>query len=128
MYETKWSNTHVNMNTSQTHKTHARKHTYIMYYIYIIYTLLFCLFILYLYKIGTLTDDSYLVSVDVRSLYSNIIHIEGIEAVTKSLQKSKHFYISISIITFLKLLLTLNSLIFNGVNYLQKKERLCSAY
>lgn len=95
-----------------------------MYYIYIIYTLLFCLFILYLYKIGTLTDDSYLVSVDVRSLYSNIIHIEGIEAVTKSLQKSKHFYISISIITFLKLLLTLNSLIFNGVNYLQKKERL----
>lgn len=93
-----------------------------MYYIYIIYTLLFCLFILYLYKIGTLTDDSYLVSVDVRSLYSNIIHIEGIEAVTKSLQKSKHFYISISIITFLKLLLTLNSLIFNGVNYLQKKD------
>ena len=67
------------------------------------------------------SDDSYLVSLDVRSLYSYIPHKDGIEAVKQKLKKSKPS-ISIKIIlTFLKLILTLNNFVFNGINYLQKK-------
>ena len=71
-------------------------------------------------NVNNKTDHSYLVSLDVRSLYTNIPHTEGIEVVRKSLQKSKPS-ISISIfITSLGLIL-LNNVIFNGVKYLQKK-------
>ena len=73
-------------------------------------------------KVNNKIDDSYLVSLDVRSLYTNIPHIDSIEAVRKSLQKSK-LSISISIvITLLKLILTLNNFVFDGVNYLQKES------
>ena len=68
-----------------------------------------------------LSDDSYLVSLDVRSLYTNIPHKEGIEAVKQKLEKSKP-NISIKVIlTFLKLILTLKNFVFNGIIYLQKK-------
>ena len=42
------------------------------------------------------SDDSYLVSLDVRSLHTNIPHKEGIEAVEQKLKKSKPGYISTS--------------------------------
>ena len=56
-----------------------------------------------------------------RSLYTNIPYTEGIEAVRKSLQKSKTSISLSIIISFLKLILTLNNFVFNSVNYLQKK-------
>ena len=71
--------------------------------------------------IDHVSDDSYLVSLDVRSLYTNIHHKEGIEAVKQKLKKSK-LSISIKVIlTFLKIILTLSNFVFNGINYVQKK-------
>ena len=68
-----------------------------------------------------ISDDSYLVSLDVRSLYTNIPHKERIEAVNQKLKKSK-LSISIKVILpFLKLILVLNNFVFNAINYLQKK-------
>ena len=75
-------------------------------------------------KIGAIdrvSDDSYLVSLDVRSLYTNTPHKEGIEAVKQKLKKSKASISIKVILTFLKLILTLNNFVFNGMNYLQKK-------
>ena len=59
--------------------------------------------------IDHVSDVSYLVSLDVRSLYTNILHTEGIEAVKQKLKKSKPS------------ILRLNNFVFNGINYLQKK-------
>ena len=71
--------------------------------------------------VNNITDNSYLVSLDVRSLYSNIQYIEGIEVVRKSFQSYKSS-ISISIIIiFQRFIVTLNNFVFNGVNYLQQK-------
>ena len=67
-----------------------------------------------------LSDGSYLVSLDVRSLYANIPHKEGIKAVKQKL-KSKPSISTKVILTFLTLILTLNKFAFNGMNYLQKK-------
>ena len=71
--------------------------------------------------IDHVSDDSYLVSLDVRSLYTNIPHKEGIEAVKQKLKKSKTSISIKVILTFLKLILTLNNFVFNDINYLQKK-------
>ena len=61
-------------------------------------------------NVNNITNDSYLVSLDVRSLYTNIRNTDGIEAVRKPLQKSKpSISIFIIIITFLRLILTLNN-------------------
>ena len=59
--------------------------------------------------IDHVSDVSYLVSLDVRSLYTNILHTEGIEDVKQKLKKSKPS------------ILRLNNFVFNGINYLQKK-------
>ena len=67
------------------------------------------------------SDDSYLVSLDVSSLYINIPHKEGIEAVKQKLKKSKPSISIKVILTFLKLILALNNFVFNGINYLQEK-------
>ena len=67
------------------------------------------------------SDYSYLVSLVVWSLYTNIPHKEGIEAVKQKLKKSKPSINIKVILTFLKLILTLNNFVFNGINYLQKK-------
>ena len=67
------------------------------------------------------SDDSYLVSLDVRSLYTNIPHKEGLEAVKQKLKKSKPSFNIKVILTFLKLILTLNNFVFSGINYLQKE-------
>ena len=53
------------------------------------------MYILYIYIIKKIeakdhvSDDSYLVLLDVRSLYTNIPHKEGIEVVKQKLKKSK---------------------------------------
>ena len=72
--------------------------------------------------IDHVSDDFYLVSLDVRSLYTNIPHKEGIEAVKQKLKKSKPSISIKVILTFLKLILTPNNFVFNGINYLQKKR------
>ena len=71
--------------------------------------------------IDHVSDDSYLVSLDVRSLYINIPHKEGIEAVKQKLKKSKPSISIKVILTYLKLILALNNIVFNGINYLQRK-------
>ena len=65
-----------------------------------------------------LRDDSYLVSLDVCSLYTNIPHKEGIEAVKQKLKKSKPSISIKVILTFSKLILKLNKFEFNGIYYL----------
>ena len=64
-------------------------------------------------------DNSILVTMDVRSLYTNIPNKEGIEAVETTL-KRKNIGTTI-ILTFLRLVLTLNNFVFNSQNYLQIK-------
>ena len=64
---------------------------------------------------------SYLISMDVRSLYTNIPHKEGINAIKQSLGKRPAKVSSVIILMFLNLILTLNNFVFNGINYLQTK-------
>ena len=66
-------------------------------------------------------EDSYLVSLDARSLYTNIPHKEGIEAVKNSLLEKPASVPLMVILTFLNLILTLNNFVFNSLNYLQIK-------
>ena len=74
--------------------------------------------------IDHLSDNSYLVSLDVRSLCTNILHKKGIETAKQKLRKSKPDISIKAIFTFLKPILTLNNFVFNGINYLQKKVAL----
>ena len=62
--------------------------------------------------IDHVSDDSYLVSLDVRSLYTNIPHKEGMEAVKQKLKNSKPSISIKVILTFLKLILTLSNFAF----------------
>ena len=71
--------------------------------------------------IDHVSDDSYLVSLDVRSLYTNIHHTEGIKAVKQKFKKSKPSISIKVILTFLKIILTLSNFVFSGINYVQKK-------
>ena len=64
------------------------------------------------------SKDSYLVTLDVRSLYTNIPNEEGINVITNLLRRSQSKVTTV-ITAFLWLILTLNNFIFNGNNYLQ---------
>ena len=72
--------------------------------------------------IDHVSDDSHLVSLDVRSLYTNVPHKERIEAVKQTLTKSKPSIRIKVVLTILKLILTLNNFVFNGINDFQKKR------
>ena len=76
-------------------------------------------------KLSAINNDmqkeDILVTMDVRSLYTNIPNGEGIQAVRDSLNASSSRIPTRVITTFLTLILTLNNFIFNGVNYLQTK-------
>ena len=61
-------------------------------------------------------DNSILVTMDVRSLYTNIPNKEGIEAVETTLKRKNIGTIIIS--PFLRLVLTLNNFVFNSQHYL----------
>lgn len=65
--------------------------------------------------------DDILVTMDVRSLYTNIPNHEGIQAVRDTLNNSSSSIPTRIITTFLTLILTLNNFIFNGTHYLQNK-------
>ena len=64
------------------------------------------------------SKDSYLVTLDVRSLYTNIPNEERIHII-KNLLQQKQSNLTSAIIAFLWLILTLNNFIFNATNYLQ---------
>ena len=73
-------------------------------------------------QINFVPDNSYLFSLDVKSLYTNIPNAEGIKFVKTSLEKySKQTPLTKVITTFLALILALNNFIFNCRSYLQKK-------
>ena len=73
-------------------------------------------------QIDFVPDNSYLVSLDVKSLYTNIPNAEGIKSVKTSLENySKRTASTKVITTFLAVILTLNNFIFNCKNYLQIK-------
>ena len=67
------------------------------------------------------TGEDILVTIDVRSLYTNIPNDEGIQAEREKLDDSPSRLPTRVITTFLTLSLTLNNFIFNGINYLQTK-------
>ena len=64
------------------------------------------------------SKDSYLVTLDVKSLYTNIPNEEGIEVI-KNLLQQKQSKLTKVITAFLWLILTLNNFIFNSTHYLQ---------
>ena len=65
--------------------------------------------------------DTILVTLDNKSLYTNIPNHEGIEAVKSALNSASQKPIATKvIIKFLFLILTLNNFVFNGIHYLQK--------
>lgn len=69
-----------------------------------------------------LPEDALLVTMDVRSLYTNVPNQEGIEAVKSYLRaraKPSDRSLSQVIATFLSLILTLNNFVFNDENYVQ---------
>ena len=78
----------------------------------------------FLRKLNTtkeINPRSILVTLDVKSLYTNIPNEEGISAVKNAIARSTDSKISSKVITtFLWLILTLSNFVFNGINYLQK--------
>ena len=73
-------------------------------------------------KINFVPDNPYLLSLDVKSLYTNIPNAEGIKFVKMYLENySKQTTSTKVITTFLALILTLNNFNFNCKNYLQIK-------
>ena len=63
--------------------------------------------------------DTILVTLDVKSLYTQIPNQEGIEAVKSTLYQSDKREMAPVITAFLWLILTLNNFTFNDINYLQ---------
>ena len=71
-------------------------------------------------KVKDIPQESLLVTLDVKSLYTNIPNNEVIKEVNESYEKYKEKRVSAKvIITFLSLILTLNNFVFNCTRYLQ---------
>ena len=73
-------------------------------------------------KIPEIPDEAILVTMDVRSLYTNVPNDEGVEAVKSYLRKRNRpgdGVLAKIISTFLTLILTLNNFVFNDANYVQ---------
>ena len=66
--------------------------------------------------------NSYLLLLDIKLLYISIPNAEGVKAVKKSLDNYPKQTVATKVVTtFLDLILSLNSFIFNSVNYPQTK-------
>ena len=71
-------------------------------------------------KVKDISQESLLVTLDVKSLYTNIPNNEGIKAVKRSYEKCKEKTVSAKVIIALfSLILTLNNFAFNCTHYLQ---------
>ena len=67
-------------------------------------------------------NKSYLVSLDVKSLYTSIPNAEGIKSLKESFEKHTSKNVATkAITTFLTIILTLNNFVFNSKHYLQVK-------
>ena len=72
--------------------------------------------------VKSIPKNSYLVTMDVRSLYTNIPNAEGISAVTRAFDNYSNKTTTTKVITtFLALILTLNNFVFDCIHYLQTK-------
>ena len=72
--------------------------------------------------VKSVSKNSYLVTMDVRSLYTNITNAEGISAVKRAFDNySKKTSSTKVITTFLALILTLNNFVFDCIHYLRIK-------
>ena len=73
-------------------------------------------------SINKIPQNSYLVTLDVKSLYTNIDNTDGLEAMKEKLEERQNSSTKANTICLLmKLILTLNNFIFNGENYQQIK-------
>ena len=73
--------------------------------------------------VKSVPKNSYLVTMDVRALYTNIPNAEGISAVKRAFDNYSKKTTSTKVITtFLALILTLNNFVFDCIHYLQIKE------
>ena len=74
--------------------------------------------------LGELPEESYLVTMDVKALYTNIPNKEGLQALKEAFDKEQHKSIATTVIvTLMTLILTLNNFVLNEKNYLQIKGR-----
>ena len=72
--------------------------------------------------IGPLPSNSYLVTMDVSSLYTNIPHNERLHDLREKLDLRQNKSVSTKVlVTLMTLIFTLNNFSFNGINYLQIK-------
>ena len=72
--------------------------------------------------IQNIPKDTILVTMDVKSLFTQIPHTEGINAVARAIENAKNTNISNRVtLKLLSLTLHLNNFEFNGKHYLQKK-------
>ena len=73
--------------------------------------------------VKSVPKNSYLVTMDVRSLYTNIPNAEEISVVKRAFDNYSKKTTTIKVIkTFLALILTLNNFAFNCIHFLQKKR------
>ena len=72
-------------------------------------------------KLQPISKDNYLVTLDVKSLYTSIPNEEGINIIKDTLHKNKSKLMQV-ITAFLWLLSTLNNFIFNNEHFLQSWE------
>ena len=64
--------------------------------------------------IGPLPENSYLVTMDVSSLYTNIPHDEGLDTLRENLNRRRNRSVATNVlVTLMSLILTLNNFIFN---------------
>ena len=71
-------------------------------------------------KVKNISNDYLLVTLDVKSMYTNIPNNEDIKAVKEAYGNHPTKKVATKvIITFLSLILTLNNFVFNSINYLQ---------
>ena len=79
-------------------------------------------FIQKLKQIEEIPENSLLVTLDVKSLYTNIPDNGGIKAVKEAYAKQPNKTVPTKVITtFISSILTFNNFIFNSVNYIRKK-------
>ena len=72
-------------------------------------------------EVENITKETFLVTLDVKSVYTNIPNYEGIQAAKEALNSvPKKPIVTKVIIKFLFLIFRLTNFIFNGIHYLQK--------
>ena len=69
--------------------------------------------------VQNITEDQFLVTLDVKSLFTNIPNHEGIKAAKEPLNSVPKKPIPTKIIKFLFLIITLKNFVFNGIHYFQ---------